>query len=249
MAAFRQLASDNYYVMLNALPNPFRSFADECEGMRGIEIGGPSRVFCRRMPVYQRAFSIDGVNYSNNTFWEGEINAGHTYSYWKSKLGMQYIDEATALNSVPSESYDFLLSSNCLEHIANPLRALLEWKRVVRTGGRAVVVVPSKVANFDHRRPYTQFDHLLEDLHKDTKEDDLTHLPEILKLHDLSRDPAAGSIERFSQRSLDNLGNRCLHHHVFSPEVLTKAVEHCGFSVSYSVSTRTDHWVFLSVRG
>jgi len=46
-------------------------------------------------------------------------------------------------------------------------------------------------------------------------EDDLTHLPEILALHDLSRDEAAGTPEQFHQRCLDNISKRAIHHHVF----------------------------------
>ena len=32
-------------------------------------------------------------------------------------------------------TYDVLLSSHTLEHIANPLRALSEWKRIVGDDG------------------------------------------------------------------------------------------------------------------
>ena len=242
----RQTASEVYFRLVNLLPNSFKTFADKLEGKSGIEIGGPSKVFYRRLPVYQRASSIDGLNFSENTIWEGAIKEGHTYTYWRSKVGRQYIDEAADLKSVPSEAYDFLLSSNCLEHIANPLRALLEWKRVIKPGGVAVILVPNKIYNFDHKIPYTAFEHLVEDLDRQTKEDDLTHLPEILSLHDLSRDPAAGSFEDFRRRSQQNFTNRCLHHHVFSLDVLQRCAQYCGLNVLRGTSTKTDHWVFVS---
>lgn len=242
----RQTASDFYFQFINTFPNPIRRFADLLKDQSGIEIGGPSKVFYRRLPVYQRARSIDGVNFSENTVWEGSIKAGQTYTYWKSKVGRQFIDEAADLKSVPSDAYDFLLSSNCLEHIANPLSALHEWKRVIKPGGIGVILVPNNRANFDHRRPYTEFDHLVEDLDRQTKEDDLTHLPEILALHDLNMDPAAGDLTNFQRRSCNNFTNRCLHHHVFSLDVLRRSVEFCGFDVLHVMSTKTDHWVFVS---
>jgi len=46
-------------------------------------------------------------------------------------------------------------------------------------------------------------------------EEDLTHVPEILELHDLSRDEGAGTREQFRQRCLANHVHRALHHHVF----------------------------------
>ncbi len=77
----------------------------------------------------------------------------------------------------------------------------------------------------------TSVDHMLEDFRQDTQEDDLTHLPEILEKHDLSRDPGAGSIEEFRRRSLDNFHNRCLHHHVFDETNSRELLSRCGMNV------------------
>jgi hypothetical protein len=63
-------------------------------------------------------------------------------------------------------------------------------------------LLPDKRRTFDHRRPVTTLAHLIADLNADMAEDDLTHLPEILALHDLERDPDAGNMEcRQEQRS------------------------------------------------
>ena len=55
---------------------------------RGIEIGGPSVFFKSGgyFPVYLFAKTIDGVNYSNQTVWEGQLNEGNNYNYYKEKL-------------------------------------------------------------------------------------------------------------------------------------------------------------------
>lgn len=124
-----------------------------------------------------------------------------------------------------------MLSSNNLEHIANPIKALKEFVRAAKSGGIIVVLVPDKRYTFDHKRDYTSFEHMLQDYEQDTPETDLTHLPEILELHDLSMDPPAGDFEHFKLRSEHNYENRCLHHHVFCEESLRKIFAYLGLEV------------------
>lgn len=207
---------------------------------KGIEVGGPSMVFKTTLPLYQKISDLDGVNFSTNTVWEGRITSGRHFNFIGSKKGMQFVAEASDLSAIQGQSYEFLLSSNCLEHVANPIKALMEWKRVIKPGGALVLVLPNKVSNFDHKRPPTQFTHLVEDFEKDTSEHDLTHLDEILRLHDLSMDPPAGSPEQFRARSLDNFNNRTLHHHVFDLHVIRNMLTHAGFDVVETTETRTD---------
>jgi hypothetical protein len=52
--------------------------------------------------------------------------------------------DAQFLQGVPDEHYDFVHSSHCLEHMADPAMALASWFRVVRPGGHLVVVVPDE---------------------------------------------------------------------------------------------------------
>ncbi|MEE6176564.1 methyltransferase domain-containing protein [Mycobacterium sp. 050134] len=217
-----------------------RKYRSVVAGQCGVEIGGPSALFEKVLPLYPYVRDLDGVNFSNDTVWEGSIAAGRNFNYYSGKSGHQYISEATKLSEIASEQYDFLLSSNCLEHVANPLKALLEWKRVIKPGGGLVLVLPNKVSNFDHRRPTTKFDHLLEDLDRDTGEDDLTHLDEILALHDLERDPPAGDIEHFRARSLRNFENRTLHHHVFDVNLIKDMLGYVGFETLTATATPTD---------
>jgi len=63
-------------------------------------------------------------------------------------------------------SQDAVYSSHCLEHIADYIKAIQEWYRVLRVGGHIITVVPSahlyerkfhvpSFWNIDHRRTYT----------------------------------------------------------------------------------------------
>ncbi len=203
------------------------------ENKDGLEIGGPSDIFGPDgyIPVYPIARTVDGCNFSTHTVWENTIQEGPNYRYEDQLLGYQHIMEATDLSNILPEVYDFVLSSHSLEHVANPLKALREWLRVLKTGGILVLVVPDKQYTFDQHRPYTTFEHLLDDYERNVGEDDMTHLEEILSLHDLSRDLPAGDTLQFKARSLKNAENRCLHHHVFNFETLEQICQHLNIEV------------------
>ena len=94
-----------------------------------------------------------------------------------------------------------------------------------------LLIVPHKDGTFDHKRPVTSIEHLLADFQQGVKEDDLTHLQEILELHDLSRDPGAGTFAAFKARSEQNIQNRCLHHHVFDSTLVVRVADHIGLKV------------------
>ena len=235
-------AVDLFYTVKYA---PFRlsihqKYRPFVENRHGIEIGGPSALFKTVLPLYQFIAGLDGANFSTDTVWEGNIEPGSTFNYYYKKSGHQFISEATDLGEIPTAQYDFLLSSNCLEHVANPIKALTAWKRVIKHHGALILVLPNKESNFDHRRPFTKFEHLLDDFAHDVGEDDLTHLDEILALHDLPMDPPAGDLEHFRQRSLKNFENRTLHHQVFDIPLIEEMLSYVGFEIVDMTTAKTD---------
>lgn len=100
------------------------------------------------------------------------------------------------------------------------MKAMEQWILKLKDKGILAIIAPRKEVNFDHRRKIVNFKHLLDDYNNNIDEHDLTHLEEILKLHDLAMDPPAGTFDQFKERSLKNYENRCLHHHVFDLFVL-----------------------------
>ena len=228
----------------------FREHRSRFVEKNGLEIGGPSKFFAALgpFPVYRLAASVDNCNFSNRTVWEGEVVEGETFAFHRGrKPGRQFVAEATALPEIASNSYDFVLSSHTIEHTANPLRALREWRRILKPEGILVLVVPDKNWTFDHRRPVTPLAHLLEDYENATKEDDLTHLAEILKLHDLGRDRRAGTYEAFKARSERNAENRCLHHHTFDRDSAVAMTEAAGYGVLSAETMRPHHIVIVAI--
>jgi SAM-dependent methyltransferase len=216
---------------------------------QGLEIGGPSRVFTRSkiLPVYEKATRIDNVNFAIQTTWEQELKDGGKFKFCSHKEpGIQWIREAKLLTGIADESYDFALSSHCLEHLADPISALLEWRRVVKKDGHLLILVPDFSKTFDHKRPVTKIEHLLTDHIERVGEDDLTHLDEILALHDLKRDLQAGTPAQIRERSLRNAENRCLHHHVFNLDLLKAVLARSGWEVLEIERVRPVHLVALA---
>jgi len=134
--------------------------------------------------------------------------------------------DAAAIRSLPSDTYDFVLSSHNIEHLANPIAAMGEWLRVLRDGSYLVLVVPHKDGTFDHRRPITALSHLIEDYDACTAEDDTTHLAEILDLHDLTKDPSVSSLAEFREIAIRNATERRLHHHVFDTRLVMQLLDY-----------------------
>ena len=128
-----------------------------------------------------------------------------------------------------------------LEHVANPLRALQEWIRVLRAEGILAMIVPHGEATFDHRRPVTTLRHLIADFEQGVSEADTTHVAEVLELHDLARDPEAGDAGSFRDRTHRNLDNRGMHHHVFDTALAVELVNHSGLRILEVETTRPYH--------
>jgi SAM-dependent methyltransferase len=52
--------------------------------------------------------------------------------------------DAQNISHYVKEQFDFVYSSNCLEHLERPLEALNEWWNLVKLGGHLVVIVPDE---------------------------------------------------------------------------------------------------------
>ena len=73
--------------------------------------------------------------------------------------------DAQHLAGVADESYDFVHSSHCLEHLQDPTEGLRNWLRVVKPAGHVIVTVPDEdlyeqgqfpsTFNLDHKWTFT----------------------------------------------------------------------------------------------
>jgi len=206
---------------------------------QGVEIGGPSSTGGL---LYRLCEHMDNVIFSKNTVWSQHTDE---YVYYQGKTGKVIINDAVNITNISDESYDFCFASHCLEHIANPIKAVKEWLRIVKQNGYVVLILPEKTQCFDHKRKYSLISTLVSQYEKNVGEDDLSTLPEILANHDLSMDLPAGNLEQFTQRSLDNYNNRCLHHYVYNPDLLKEITQYVGAEFVHTVTYGLDIWFIM----
>ena len=229
--------------MLKKIESVFRSFFPKrienhqyylsvLKDLKGIEIGGPSPVFTSKgfLPVYNVINALDGCNFSSNTVWEGNIKEGNYYTFGNKK-GYQIISDGSNLPMIADGKYDFLLSCHSIEHIANPIKAINEWKRIIKDNGYILLVVPHKDTTFDHNRPVTKLEHLVADFENNTGEDDTTHFEEVITLHDIAMDYGTEDIASLKIRTADNFNNRCVHQHVFNTPLVVKLSDYLNLKI------------------
>jgi predicted SAM-dependent methyltransferase len=83
-----------------------------------------------------------------------------------------YLDDAETLATIPDNSQDFVIANHVIEHMANPIGALLAWQRVLKSGGLLFLAAPDKHSTFDKEREITDISHLIEDYNYPSKDRD-----------------------------------------------------------------------------
>lgn len=73
--------------------------------------------------------------------------------------------DAMLMEGVPDDSFDWVNSSHCLEHLVSPTLAIDNWIRITKPGGHLIIVVPDvqlyehgiwpSVRNPDHKWAFT----------------------------------------------------------------------------------------------
>jgi len=73
--------------------------------------------------------------------------------------------DAQFLNIIPDNTFDFAVSSHCLEHMVQPHIAIQNWIRVVKPGGYIIITIPDEemyehdmwpsAFNSDHKWSFT----------------------------------------------------------------------------------------------
>ncbi|MBW8001949.1 MAG: class I SAM-dependent methyltransferase [Planctomycetes bacterium] len=144
---------------------------------------------------------------------------------------VDYVTDAANLFFVAEESLDFICSSHLLEHLANPLKAIAEWKRVIKEGGIIYVGVPDKRHTFDHKRDRTPLSHLIDDFEKDVDQTDTTHIAEFIeKINE--NEPGDGNSEQSHGYVIED-PESTVHHHVWIADDVKEIFEYMGLAMPY----------------
>lgn len=217
------------------------------KGKIGLEIGGPSTPIYP-MDVYKGAVATDLINFSEDTLW-GTFRNGSTFHYEGGGSGTVYITDGSTLEGISDSSYDFVLGSHYLEHLNNPLEALVAMGRVTKPGGHVILILPRKEACFDHLRGQSRIeDFIFRYLHKVNATDmRYVNLESWVYGNDLDLDGPAGSFYQLLARSIRYPDNRSIHIMVYDFELLEVLGKILSFEVVLKgVTTDLDQWIIFT---
>jgi SAM-dependent methyltransferase len=140
---------------------------------------------------------------------------------------------------------DYVASSHLVEHLPNPVQAIMEWIAVTRPGGLIYTVVPDARFTFDHRRERTTIQHLIDDFERQTTACDATHIDEFTANIDIDMmNLNLSDKEKLALRTRCNLsyhdeiaqGNEInIHFHVFEPENFMEMMEFISSRPGYQI--------------
>ena len=112
------------------------------EGRKGLEIGGPTPLAAN---LYGLLASCDNLaTFEDHFHGRPELIDGADFApiAGGAPIGKTLVGDAANLtNYVPKNSYEFLFASHVLEHLKDPLGALLDWDTVLAPGGMTQSVI------------------------------------------------------------------------------------------------------------
>jgi ubiquinone/menaquinone biosynthesis C-methylase UbiE len=140
------------------------------------------------------------------------------------------VADAHTLAGIENSSQDFAIANQVLEHLENPLLALENMLRVVRTGGVVFLSLPDKRYTFDAARPVTPFAHILEDYRVGPEKGREAHYREWMELVEKVPESEAATRLFF----LMNVQNYPIHFHVWSQFEMCELFDRARAALPYS---------------
>lgn len=184
-------------------------FADKLQG-RGLELG----------PLHRPMRTHPGMAMTYMDRADRETLRQQFPDVADSIVQVDVIDDAETLATVADGTFDFVVAAHVIEHMRNPIGAIVNWLRVVREGGQVYLVVPDKRRTFDKLRVRTPLAHMVLDYQQPSRERDFEHfLDYSVHVHHALIDQAISEAERL--RDIDY----SIHFHVFIPTDIVQLVE------------------------
>jgi SAM-dependent methyltransferase len=137
------------------------------------------------------------------------------------------------LTMLDDGSQDFVIASHVLEHMADPIGLFDEIHRVLKPGGTALILLPDMRRTFDHTRPVTPLDHLVEEYKAGVTEVDDAHIIEFIEHTEVEWHPSTvGKSEAELAELYEWHRRRSVHVHCWTEDdfapVIDYVITHLG---------------------
>lgn len=136
------------------------------------------------------------------------------------------LDKMTKLND---NSLNFIIASHVIEHTRSPLSVFERAYRKLCVGGMLILVVPDKTKTFDSLRAITTIEHLVADYETPSRERDVDHYFDFLKLAVRHK---GNDHELITKAREMEAANRDIHFHVWDFDSFTQLVEYSRQKIS-----------------
>jgi GT2 family glycosyltransferase/glycosyltransferase involved in cell wall biosynthesis/SAM-dependent methyltransferase len=149
---------------------------------------------------------------------------------------------ADRLTVVPEGTQDFVVCNHVLEHMRDPIGALLEWLRVLKPGGHLYVSIPDHQNPHDRLRKLTSLEHILADhrLRVQRAEEDWAHF------FDWAHSAHAADMgpEQRESHARDLIAqDYSIHFHVFDRRLFEEVLGHVGGRAGSDVVELQENWL------
>ena len=226
--------------------NPSETFSEKLLRLakvgKALEVGGPTAFMKGLYELPWISYDVANLETATQTDQFASLRApngapirnGAKFYVDSVEKGQLFAVEDGSQLPLEDDAVDVLLAFHTLEHFRNPIKALTEWKRVLRKKGSLVIIVPYAPNTYDHNVPPST----IYDLILDANDNDLNNLEvrsrSYATLVNKSRGYPCDEDTRmdtsFAAAALDA---PCHHWHVYNFALLEDAMACLGLTISH----------------
>jgi len=148
-------------------------------------------------------------------------------------VDVDIVDDGEVLATLPDGSQDFVIANHFIEHCQDPISALTNHFRVLKTGGILYLAIPDKRFTFDKDRPVTPASHLHQDHELGPTQSRMEHFEDWVRL--VNKVEGEGAI-REQVKSLMEM-DYSIHYHVWTQLDFLEFLLSLRDRLSYDIET------------
>jgi SAM-dependent methyltransferase len=165
------------------------------------------------------------------------------------------VSDSESFPTIGDEAFDFIVANHVLEHLTDPIRALVEWHRILKSDGLLMLALPDKRFTFDAKRRRTSLEHLLAD-HASTLPPSVRNRPHLEEWAEHVEGLRRGSPEYAAWIDQQLRAGYTVHNHVWIPRDILDLLERTAqYGAPFRIvrfantSPLTNEFIFLLRRG